>query len=54
MNLAALRFGADYYRAGCIVNRNQGLENMQVVAALTGSGPILRSMIYAGDFHKLI
>src|SRR5271156_1012599 len=25
-------YGAEYYRPGCIVNRNQGLENMEVLA----------------------
>src|SRR5713226_4269929 len=32
MNIPAVRFGAEYYRAGCIVNGNRGLENMQVLA----------------------
>src|SRR5258708_2282795 len=32
MNIPAVRFGAGFYRAGCIVNGNRGLENMQVLA----------------------
>jgi hypothetical protein len=28
----ALEYVAEFYRAGCIVNGNEGLENMQVLA----------------------
>src|SRR5260370_39820205 len=32
MNIPAVRVCAGFYRAGCIVNGNRGLENMQVLA----------------------
>ncbi len=31
MNARSFTYGAQYYRAGCIVNGNGALENMQVV-----------------------
>src|SRR5229473_2710989 len=69
MNIPAVRFGAEFYRAGCIVNRNRGLENMQVLArgkhwafahsawsaGLTENlGPVLGSVINAQEFHDLV
>ncbi len=61
MNIPAVRFGAEYYRAGCIVNGNRGLENMQVLAGETMGfahsdklGPVLGSVVDAQEFHDLV